>query len=373
MHAVASIINAIFAPSGQWRTLRDIVIQPEIAPNTPFLVGNSSIVVAAKLKGEDVIVKCYTRNKPHLCEIYGPHFYPSELKIYNLMCERHYVDCVIYPLIKGTPLDKILATRGCNLKALADALEELARDLLDKPYAHGDIKPENIIVAEDGTMHLIDWDAAFLPKFAGERASETGTAAFQHPMRSTYLFNEHIDDYSIAYLLTMLRRISIDDNALEAYLRDFCFLPAPPEIVSAASTTLNEIVALFASLGMAKEAAIARLLTSPTHALPTLRHILNKPISHTDAPIELKQEGGKWGLRSRDGWVIAPLYDSLLEPRHGITVACIDGYYSILKIFCDTRYDIGQASHVKLDADGSVIYTDRDEMLHVVCFDDILQ
>ena len=80
----------------------------------------------------------------------------------------------------------------------------MAVGLLDREYAHGDLKPENIIVTPDGDMRAIDWDAAFTPELAGNPAPETGTAAYQHPLRTNELFDKHIDDYSIAMLSTML-------------------------------------------------------------------------------------------------------------------------------------------------------------------------
>ena len=373
MHTIASITNALFSPTAEWRTLRGVVVEAEAAEGARFLVGNSSVVVAARIEGESVMIKCYTRHKPRLSQIYGKLYHPEELVVYNIMGERHYVDCVVYPRIAGTPLDRVLADKQCDIRRIANAFEQLSRILLDKTYAHGDIKPENIILAEDGQMHLVDWDAAFVPELSGEEAIEIGTAAYQHPLRTAKHFNAHIDDYSIAYLLTMLRWAEIDRSILDSYRLNYSFSPSPREIFSLNRTFVDHVATRFASLGKAREVAIARLLLSPTVALPTLRLLLQEPIARTDTPIEVEQEAGKWGLRCDEGWVVPPLYDSILEPRHDITIVGIEGFYSTIRLFSSDIYPLGRASRLKLYSDGSVSFVDEQGEQQFVTIDDILQ
>ena len=59
-----------------------------------------------------------------------------------------------------------------------------------------DLKPENILLDESGTLRPVDFDAMFLPVFAGEKSPELGTAAYQHPGRTAEDFDASIDDYS---------------------------------------------------------------------------------------------------------------------------------------------------------------------------------
>lgn len=373
MYTIASITNALFSSAPTWRTLRGVVVDAEAVDGARFLVGNSSVVVAAHVEDRPVMIKCYTRHKPRLREIYGELFHPKELVVHDLMGERHYVDCLIYPRVAGTPLDRVLADKRCDIRHIANAFEQLSRILLDKPYAHGDIKPENIILGEDGQMHLVDWDAAFVPELSGEEAIEIGTAAYQHPLRTAKHFNAHIDDYSIAYLLTMLRWAEIDRSILDSYRLNYSFSPSPREIFSLNRTFIDHVATRFASLGKAREVAIARLLLSPTVALPTLRQLLREPISRTDTPIEVEQEAGKWGLRCDEGWVVPPLYDSILEPRHDITIVGIDGFYSTIRLFSSDIYPLGRASRLKLYGDGSVSFVDEQGEQQFVTIDDILQ
>ena len=373
MYTIASITNALFSAAPTWRTLRGVVVDAEAVEGARFLVGNSSVVVAAHVEDRPVMIKCYTRHKPRLREIYGELFHPRELVVHDLMGERHYVDCLIYPRVEGTSLDRVLASEHCDIHRIANAFEQLARTLLDHPYAHGDIKPENIILADDGQLHLIDWDAAFVPEFLGEEASETGTAAYQHPLRTVEHFNAHIDDYSIAYLLTMLRLAEVERSVLDSYRSKTTFTPSPRDIFSRDRAFVDHAATLFASLGKAREVALSRLLLSPTVALPALRGLMQKSIDRTDSPIEVEQESGKWGLRCNEGWVVPPLYDSILEPRHDITIVGIEDYYSIIRLFTSDIYPLGRASRLRLYDDGEVSFIDEQGEQQFVTIDDILQ
>ena len=54
----------------------------------------------------------------------------------------------------------------------------MAAALTADDWAHGDLKPENIVADNRGRLHLIDFDAMFLPAFAGRHSPELGTAAY---------------------------------------------------------------------------------------------------------------------------------------------------------------------------------------------------
>jgi hypothetical protein len=64
MYTIASITNALFSAAPTWRTLRGVVIDAEAVEGARFLVGNSSVVVAAHVEDRPVMIKCYTRHKP---------------------------------------------------------------------------------------------------------------------------------------------------------------------------------------------------------------------------------------------------------------------------------------------------------------------
>ena len=70
--------------------------------------------------------------------------------------------------------------------------------LLSQPFAHGDLKPDNILVRENGELALVDYDGMFVPSMEGQKARELGSPDFRHPLRDENQFDSHIDDFAIA-------------------------------------------------------------------------------------------------------------------------------------------------------------------------------
>ena len=92
-----------------------------------------------------------------------------------------------------------------SLSLLAYQFSRLSMWLLAQPFAHGDLKPDNIIVREDGTLTLVDYDGMYVPAMKGQKARESGTPDFRHPSRTEDSFDKHIDDFSIAAIMLSLK------------------------------------------------------------------------------------------------------------------------------------------------------------------------
>ena len=89
--------------------------------------------------------------------------------------------------------------------------------LLTQSFAHGDLKPGNIIVRKDGTMVLVDYDGMYVQTMEGEEATEIGSTDFRHPLRTDKNFNEHIDDFAIASIALSLKTIALDPVLYNTY------------------------------------------------------------------------------------------------------------------------------------------------------------
>ena len=122
--------------------------------------------------------------------------------------------------VEGNTLDKYLRDNlddKYTLEMLAYRFSQLAQWLIPQPFAHGDLKPDNILVREDGTLVLIDYDGMYVPAMKGQKARELGSPDFRHPLRNENEFDEHIDDFPITLILLSLRAISFNPSFLEIY------------------------------------------------------------------------------------------------------------------------------------------------------------
>ena len=122
--------------------------------------------------------------------------------------------------VEGITLDKYMRENlydQYTLEMLAYRFSQLAQWLIPQPFAHGDLKPDNILVREDGTLVLVDYDGMYVPAMKGQKARELGSPDFRHPLRTENDFDEHIDDFPLASILFSLKAISINPALLERY------------------------------------------------------------------------------------------------------------------------------------------------------------
>ena len=95
-----------------------------------------------------------------------------------------------------------------GLKLLTEKFREFALWLLEQPFAHGDLKHDNLLVKEDGSLVMVDYDGMFIPDFEDKKALELGSKCYQHPKRNENHFNRDIDDFSILIIYTSLLALS---------------------------------------------------------------------------------------------------------------------------------------------------------------------
>ncbi len=335
MTSIANIVDAVANPYCVWRTLRNI--EPQMHCGRPrYVVGNSAVTLFVWHNGEPKVLKCYTRTHKNLQAIYGSDFLTRELCVADLTGRRVWIDCLLMPRLEGETLDAVLrsTTSPEIFHQLATTFDNMARQLLASPRAHGDLKPENIIVAPDHlTMSAIDWDAAYLPQFSGEKSAEIGTAAYQHPTRTTEMFDKHIDDYSIAVISTLLHAMAIEPSVADHYRTHFEPPFSPKLLCNGHTQLLDTIIDHFARRCMAQQYHIAKMLTSTSAHLFRLQEILefgairhngHNPLDNNS--LQIDEHNGLWGCRTEDGWLVAPLFESAFEPSDGTMLVELGHY-----------------------------------------------
>lgn len=166
---------------GLTRTLGEVELCRDGQGRPLYSIGNSAVVFRIRRDGRIRSLRCYLRRMRHLREIYGDGVLEKELYLYTSSETGVWVDAILGDWIDGATLHEAVAEAAlahdtAKLRSLAESFDSLAAGMVADDRAHGDLKPANIIVGRDRQLHPIDFDAAFLPAFAGETSPELGTA-----------------------------------------------------------------------------------------------------------------------------------------------------------------------------------------------------
>ena len=95
--------------------------------------------------------------------------------------------------------------------------------LLTQPFAHGDLKPDNIVVQENGTCVLIDYDGMFVPSMQGMSIACGGTQNFRHPYNQNQNLCKAVDNYAIAIIALSLQAFAIRPDLISKS-SEFCIV-----------------------------------------------------------------------------------------------------------------------------------------------------
>ena len=135
-------------------------------------------------------------------------------------CEEDEFPVLLMDWIDGDTMESYIAENYQDNYAMAMLCYrfcKMAAWLRSQPFAHGDIKPDNIMVRPDGNLTLVDYDGMFVPAMKGQKSPTIGTKDFSHPLRTVDDFNETIDDFSLASIALSLKAISMNSTLLDTY------------------------------------------------------------------------------------------------------------------------------------------------------------
>ncbi len=192
--------------------------------------GGFSVVFKMKdeRNGKLYAVKCFTKEQEGRNESYKLiadelefvssnyltpiKYYENELFVDTDNSEEDDFPVLLMDWVEGKTLDVYIKENINNqyaLEMLAYQFNKMAAWLITQPFAHGDLKPDNIIMKEDGQLVLVDYDGIYVPAMKGQKAREIGSPGFRHPSRTVDVYDEHIDDFSIASIALALKAIAL--------------------------------------------------------------------------------------------------------------------------------------------------------------------
>ena len=135
-------------------------------------------------------------------------------------CEDNEFPVLLMDWIEGETMETYIADHYMDnyaMSMLCYRFCKMAAWLRSQPFAHGDIKPDNIMVRSDGTLTLVDYDGMFVTAMKGQKSPTIGTKDFSHPLRTIDDFDETIDDFALASIALSLKAISLNPSLFNEY------------------------------------------------------------------------------------------------------------------------------------------------------------
>lgn len=235
---ISEYIEAIKSAEDNFDELK--FLRPVLDEDGLPIMTSGNFAVVFKMKEEQTgrcyAIKCFLRDQDGRAEAYRMISEELEYVSSTFLTPIKYLDRELFvdtnagdekefPIllmdwVEGETLDKYIRKHlddQYELSLLAYQFSRLAMWLIPQPFAHGDLKPDNILVKNDGTLVLVDYDGMYVPAMKGQRARELGSPDFRHPSRTETDFDEHIDDFSLASILLSLKAIALHPSLLEEY------------------------------------------------------------------------------------------------------------------------------------------------------------
>ena len=200
---------------------------------------SGAFAVVFKMKDEQTgkcyALKCFTEDQEGRAEAYrqiaeelefvdSPYIthvkYLEKELFVDSNCEDDEFPVSLMDWIEGETMETYIADHYMDnyaMSMLCYRFCKMAAWLRSQPFAHGDIKPDNIMVRPDGTLTLVDYDGMFVPAMKGQKSPTIGTKDFSHPLRTIADFDETIDDFALASIALSLKAISLNPSLLDEY------------------------------------------------------------------------------------------------------------------------------------------------------------
>ena len=286
-----------------------------------------------KQTGKCYALKCFTEEQEGRAEAYrqiadeldmvdSPYItsvkYMEKELFVDSQCEEDEFPILLMDWVDGETMEAYIAANYQNQSAmsmLCYRFGKMAAWLRTQSFAHGDIKPDNIIVRPDGSLTLVDYDGMFVPSMKGSKSPTIGTKDFCHPLRTVDDFDETIDDFSLASIALSLKAISINSNLLAIYGASDRLLfsendsrnPSNSKVISALQELMCDkdfctLYSLF-MLALARKELSACSFRLFIGEKPNITSLMDEDLSTKPTEEELKEALiDEWGVKySKDG------------------------------------------------------------------------
>ena len=281
-----------------------------------------------KSSGKYYALKCFTEEQQGRAEAYrqiadeldlldSPYItsvkYMEKELFVDSQCEEDEFPVLLMDWVEGETMEAYIAANYHNQSAmsmLCYRFGKMAAWLRTQSFAHGDIKPDNIIIRPDGSLTLVDYDGMFVPSMKGSQSPTIGTRDFCHPLRTMDDFDETIDDFSLASIALSLKAISMKSTLLDIYgasdrllfsENDYCN-PSNSKVISALQELMCDkdfctLYSLF-MLALARKELSACSFRLFIGEKPNITFVMDEDLSTKPTEEELKEAFvDEWGVK----------------------------------------------------------------------------
>ena len=327
-----------------------------------------------KSSGKYYALKCFTEEQEGRADAYrqiadeldmvdSPYItsvkYMEKELFVDSQCEEDEFPVLLMDWVDGETMEAYIAANYHNQSAmsmLCYRFGKMAAWLRSQSFAHGDVKPDNIIIRPDGSLTLVDYDGMFVSSMKGSKSPTIGTRDFSHPLRTVDDFDETIDDFSLASIALSLKAISMKSTLLDIYGASDRLLfsendyrnPSNSKVISALQELMCDkdfctFYSLF-MLALARKELSAcsfRLFIGEKPILPQTIEDLSTEVTREEWKEAFTDE---WGVKySKDGRKLlkAPQnLDGTYSIRKGTKIVCDEAFRWSKFIGCDSLTDI---------------------------------
>ncbi|MFJ3705574.1 MULTISPECIES: hypothetical protein [unclassified Streptomyces] len=234
----------------------------------------------------------------------------------------------LYPVLKMEWIEAVTLSSWLDanyadrfaVDRLADRFAALTSDLSRHEIAHGDLQHGNLLVANDDTLRLVDYDGMYVPALSGLGGTERGHRNYQSPLRGNDDFGVTLDRFSAWVIFMSLKSIATDPalwNRLHEPRGEFLLLTEDDFKSPGGSTGLQTLLAHPDRAVSSLADQVRSLAFQPLDLLPPLSDAIPKQrtaATATSAPAApaATAPGGAGGL---PGWMNGHVTPQAVPPQ----------------------------------------------------------
>ena len=315
-----------------------------------------------KSTGKYYALKCFTEEQEGRADAYrqiadeldmvdSPYItsvkYIEKELFVDCQCKEDEFPVLLMDWVEGETMEAYIAANYHNQSAmsmLCYRFGKMAAWLRSQSFAHGDVKPDNIIIRPDGSLTLVDYDGMFVPSMKGSKSPTIGTKDFSHPLRTVDDFDETIDDFSLASIALSLKAISMKSTLLDIYGASDRLLfsendyrnPSNSKVISALQELMCDkdfctLYSLF-MLALARKELSACSFRLFIGEKPNITPVMNEDLSTKRTKEELKEAFvDEWGVKySKDGRKLLDVslnFRRVYSVKEGTKIICDRAFY----------------------------------------------